>query len=136
MELVKPIFKDLTSPDLLNKCLDGYTQNANESLNQKIWKICPKNQYHGAKSVRTAVGLATITFNDGLKILSEVLDHLNIPVGTLAQSFFAKEDSERIKRAELRSTQDFLDYRRIKRRENIVADENVEDGAYASGSHE
>ena len=25
--------------------VDSYTQNANESINQKIWKICPKNQY-------------------------------------------------------------------------------------------
>ena len=31
-ELVKPIFKDLSSDDLLSRCLHGKTQNANEAL--------------------------------------------------------------------------------------------------------
>ena len=135
MDEIKPIFKDLTHPDLLNKCLDGYTQNANESINQKIWKICPKNQYHGAQTVRTAVGLAVITFNDGMKRLSQVLKKLDIPCGSFATEWFAKADSERIKKAEVRSTEASLEYRRRKRRERLALDEATEDGAYASGSH-
>ena len=36
-ELV-PIFKDLSSESLLSNCLHGLTQNANEALNNIIWK--------------------------------------------------------------------------------------------------
>ena len=41
-DLIKPIFIDLSSDELLSKCLHGRTQNANESLNQVIWKRCPQ----------------------------------------------------------------------------------------------
>ena len=50
LDLMKPIFRDLISPDLLRKCLEGYTQNPNESLNNMIWNYCPKNKYHGIKT--------------------------------------------------------------------------------------
>ena len=131
MERIKPIFKDLTHPDLLNKCLDGYTQNANESLNQKIWEICPKNTYHGAKTVKTAVGLAVITFNDGMKSLVDVYEKLHISCGDFASAFFNSADSDRINKAEIRATEASLEYRRRKRQERLAADEAVEDGAYA-----
>eukprot|EP00112_Aurelia_sp_Birch-Aquarium-sp1_P002653 Seg1297.4 transcript_id=Seg1297.4/GoldUCD/mRNA.D3Y31 product="hypothetical protein" protein_id=Seg1297.4/GoldUCD/D3Y31 len=35
-ELIKPIFRDLSSDELLSRCLHGKTQNANESLNNVI----------------------------------------------------------------------------------------------------
>ena len=38
IKLVKPIYARLSSDDLLKKkCLDGKTQNQNESLNGMIW---------------------------------------------------------------------------------------------------
>ena len=135
MEGIKPIFKDLTHPDLLNKCLDGYTQNANESLNQKIWKICPKNSYHGAKTVKTAVGLAVMTFNDGMKSLIDVYQKLNISCGDFASAFFNSADSDRIIKAEICATEASLEYRRRKRQQRLAADEAAEDGAYSCGKH-
>ena len=135
LEIIKPVFKDLTHPDLLNKCLDSYTQNANESINQKIWKICPKNQYHGAKTVRTAVALATVTFNDVMKSFIKIFYHLQIRPGFFTYIFVTNEDKERIRKAEIRATEASLEYRRQKRREKLAADRAKEDGAYASGAH-
>ena len=136
MDQIKPIFKDLTHPDLLNKCLEGYTKNANESLNQKIWKICPKNQFHGAQTVRTAVGLAVITFNDGMeKSMPQVLENLELEVGQFSKQFFSMTDKKRIKNAEIRATEASLEYRRQKRRQKLSADDSAEDGAYARGAH-
>ena len=43
METLKPVFKDLAKTDL-TKCVDGYTQTANESINSVIWKLCPKEK--------------------------------------------------------------------------------------------
>ena len=36
MEAIKPIFKDLSQTELLKKCLEGYTENPNESINSVI----------------------------------------------------------------------------------------------------
>ena len=44
-EKIKPIFQDLSSDDLLSKCLHCKTLNVNESLNPVIWKQCPKDVY-------------------------------------------------------------------------------------------
>ena len=118
-----------------SELVDGYTQNANESINQKIWKICPKNQYHGAKTVRTAFALATVTFNDGMKSFIKIFDHLQIRPGFFTYIFVTNEDKERIRKAEIRATEASLEYRSQKRREKLAADEAKEDGAYASGAH-
>ena len=38
VHLIKPIYARLGSRELLEKCLHGYTQNANESLHSLVWK--------------------------------------------------------------------------------------------------
>ena len=135
MDSIKPIFIDLTSPELLNKCLEGYTQNANESINQLIWKYCPKNQYHGVKTVSTAVGLAVIIYNDGSKSIASVFERLGISVGNFCRTYLGTRDSQRIDKADIRATEASLEYRRAKRQEGLAADEAVEDGAYSCGGH-
>jgi hypothetical protein len=45
--LIKPIFIRLSSNELLSKCLDGETQNQNESINGMIWNRIPKNIFVG-----------------------------------------------------------------------------------------
>ena len=42
IKLVKPIYERLSKDDLLERCLDGKTQNQNESLNGMIWNRLPK----------------------------------------------------------------------------------------------
>ena len=42
VELLEPIFEELSKPDLLARCLHGKTQNPNECLNKVIWSRCPK----------------------------------------------------------------------------------------------
>ena len=43
------VYQHLPTDDLLVRCLELYTQNPNESLNQLIWKKCPKKIYAGRK---------------------------------------------------------------------------------------
>ena len=47
------------------KCLRDYTQNANERINNLIWKFCPKTKHHGKTTAETAVALAECIYNDG-----------------------------------------------------------------------
>lgn len=39
---IKPIFQRLSEDSLLNKCLDGKTQNQNKYLNGMVWERVPK----------------------------------------------------------------------------------------------
>ena len=47
------------------KCLDGKTQNNNESINNLIWKICPKDVYVGRTVLEIGTASAVINFNEG-----------------------------------------------------------------------
>lgn len=42
-----PIYEALSDETLLQRCLCGFFQNANESFNNKLWKIAPKTLFSG-----------------------------------------------------------------------------------------
>ena len=52
------MYIDLTSQDLLKRCLKKKTQNSNESLHSKLWRKCLKVKHAGLRRVRH-VALAT-----------------------------------------------------------------------------
>jgi hypothetical protein len=60
-----PTFMALSDRNLLSGCLDGLTQNANESLHHNIWNLVPKEQYHSPNEVSLGISLAVAAFNDG-----------------------------------------------------------------------
>ena len=45
---VKPIFERLSDEKLLKRCLRGYIQNQNESLNNLLWSKCPKPIFYSS----------------------------------------------------------------------------------------
>ncbi|GBM16058.1 hypothetical protein AVEN_163104-1 [Araneus ventricosus] len=45
VEAMRPVFRDLSHPDLLKKCVHGNTQNPNESVNNVIWSRVPKSTF-------------------------------------------------------------------------------------------
>jgi len=42
-EAIKPEYEELSREELLIRCLGGFTQNSNESLNSLVWSMTPKN---------------------------------------------------------------------------------------------
>ena len=42
---LQEVFTRLSTPDLLNACQRGLTQNQNESINNMIWSTCPDDSY-------------------------------------------------------------------------------------------
>ncbi|KYQ59764.1 hypothetical protein ALC60_01149, partial [Trachymyrmex zeteki] len=57
-----PIYID-QSNDLLTRCLDEHTRNANGNLNSTIWRLAHLNC--GAKILEIAAFIATDSFNKG-----------------------------------------------------------------------
>jgi hypothetical protein len=78
---VKPIFNRLSEPSLLQRCLDGKTQNQNESFNAMIWNRVPKEVFVGADVFTLAVYDAAANFNIGASASNELLLNMGIAPG-------------------------------------------------------
>ena len=106
-DIIMPIFswKDLGSDSLLEKCLHGETQNANESFNNVIWTKCPKNVYVGRKMLEIGVASAVLHFNDGGKGLLEVYKNLKLSTGYFVFEGLAKTDKLRVKMMNIKASE-------------------------------
>ena len=49
LNAITSIYEDLSSDNLLQRCIGGFTQNNNESLNALIWSFAPKRIFSGAQ---------------------------------------------------------------------------------------
>ncbi|GFX08202.1 integrase catalytic domain-containing protein [Trichonephila clavipes] len=67
VEAMRPIFRDLSHPDLLKKCLHGKTQNPNESFHHVVWSRVPKATFVQIETLSLCVYDAVCSFNDELQ---------------------------------------------------------------------
>lgn len=62
---VKAVYARLTEDEMMIKCLRGKTQNPNESLHGRIWRICPKHKNANKPMLDFAIAQATANYNWG-----------------------------------------------------------------------
>ena len=103
-ELVKSIFTDLSNDELLKKCLLAKTQNNNKSINNLIWKKCPKDVYVGRTVLEIGTASAVINFNERFQGMLKVFKELGIKTGEYCVNFCEKKDSNRIQLMERKAT--------------------------------
>ncbi|XP_025992970.1 uncharacterized protein LOC105198260 isoform X1 [Solenopsis invicta] len=104
IQAIKPIYEDLSKDELLERCLGGFTQNANESLNQLIWRIAKK--LSGSKQiVEFAAYVAACTFNESVGAFLIFLSDMNVSFGPSAHEYARLEDSCRMNRVDIRAEQ-------------------------------
>ena len=101
---IKHVFMDLSSDDLLKKCLHGRTQNANEALNQVMWNKCPKNIFVERIVLETAESAAVISFNNGFCGLVSVLLKMAVIPGKYCLKNFKSSDDKRKTEVDLKTT--------------------------------
>ena len=112
---VKPIYQDLSSDALLEKCLHGKTQNANECLNGLIWQRAPKTSFVGTVHVELAMYDAIAHFNIGQKAFLNILEQLKMNPGLytlkgcqqlnenrINNTIYKTQDKQKIKRKVIR----------------------------------
>ena len=99
MDLLKPIFTDLSTDKLLRKCVVGATQNANESINSLVWQRCQKHKFHGASTVQFAAATAILQFNGGSSMTAKLMDNMGTPVTTPSKKKLFRRDKNRISKA-------------------------------------
>ena len=86
---------------MLEKCLKGATQNANEAFNGTLWHMCPKEGFCCREVVELAASLATIAFNDGTLGLEKVIIEMGCVPGHFTATALSQEDSRRVRKADL-----------------------------------
>ena len=83
--------------ELLGCCLDGTTQNANEAVNQIVWKKCPKDTFISRIVLEIGVASVVINFNDGMSGFEKLFSRLNLSFGVIINSGAIEKDQQRIK---------------------------------------
>lgn len=136
MDCMKDIFKNLSCPKLLTRCLGGKTQNSNESINSLIWRYSPKNSGCGKRIVQTAVNEAVISFNEGNIGRLQTMRKLELYPSRHAIAAAKKADMERVRSAEARCLLNTMEVRRALRRKKLATSEaqcHKEGVTYAAG---
>ena len=133
LDLLQKMITDLTSKELLSRCIRGLTQNSNESLNSVVWSILSKSKYHGFSSIQGAAASAAVYFNGGRSSLLGFFEESGIPVnGALFQTLVARNE-KRIQKAEqmVEQRQTVIFEKNKQRRESLQA--TYDTSEYASG---
>ena len=131
-----PLYKRMTSSELLKRILHGKTQNANEAFNSVLWSLLPKTRFFGKQRVDAAVAEAVAQFNKGSFHLAEVMNMLSMEVNDFSLKIVRRQDSKRIKRAEAAAETVFSLRRRRQRIHNQAEralQEDAEGEVYGQG---
>ena len=112
---IRPVYEKLSTDDLLGRCLGGFTQNNNESVNAVIWSMAPKVTSSGATIVEIATYIAISLFNDGYDNVLLMMKVLNLIIGPNAHHACNTMDARRIAAANLQAQQATKEGRKLKR---------------------
>ena len=77
-EAIMPTFQELSDDTLLKRCLHGFKQNNNESINGIIWKRLPKDVFVGRTAIEIRICSAVVCFNDGDVGFSKIFEELSM----------------------------------------------------------
>lgn len=133
LNIIKPVYMKLCSRELLEKCLHGKTQNANESFNGVIWQRIPKEVFVSLKTVKLGAYDATIQYNSGYAGCLEVLNKMKVSeIGFYTRNGYQMLDKTRISDSERHATPIAKKRRKILRavRKNKTNNTLYKSGAY------
>ena len=138
VNFIKPVFDDLSSSQLLEKCLHGRTQNTNECLNKLVWDRCSKEYFVGKETVEEASFSAVSHFNDGRESILSLFACLHLDPGRFTQEQCSRQDSSRLKNSARKSSECQESRRktlRAKRKGFKDKRKSVEGNVYEPGGH-
>ena len=98
--IVKPIFTRLSKDELLGRCLEGYTQIQNESVNGMLWNKCPKTRFCDKRKLELSVAETVMEFNTSVGCKAEILESLGLDPGQATITILEKKDAHCIKTSE------------------------------------
>ena len=91
------LYNRMTDLKLLKRCEGHHTQNPNESLHSRIWKICPKNSNFDVDHMRFAVHQTILTYHLGYE-MGNILKYFDIETTTSMKQIFHCQESMRTRK--------------------------------------
>jgi hypothetical protein len=130
LDFLLPEFQHLSEYSLLLRCLPGYSQNVNESLNSLVWNCAPKHHYKGPQVVKIAVMSAILYFNSGAASRQDDMEPANIPSGEFTFEGCLAKDKKRMSSSVTSAQMKEKERRRKRRQAKLAA--NQGESSYAS----
>lgn len=112
LEKILPVYQRLANNELLDRCVSGKTQNANESVHSVIWKNCPKETFVSKKRLEVSVISSISEFNIGCLASLEITDK---NANDLSISIAKKRDKRRLDLSEKKKSDAFKKNRNNKK---------------------
>ena len=134
---LKPIYQNLSSTSLLEKCLHGKTQNQNESYNAIIWDRIPKTKYVSLPTFEFGVYDSVANFNIGRKASISVFEKFNMLPGRFTLKGCSVQNKKRLFRSQYRNKESSKIRRKVIRGTKKSQDDkntDKEGTLYAAGS--
>ncbi|GFU02310.1 uncharacterized protein TNCV_1238261 [Trichonephila clavipes] len=125
VEAMRPIFRDLSHPDLLKKCLHGKTQNTNESFHNVIWSRIPKATFVQIETLSLGVYDSVCSFNDGNVSKLKMLQKMGVEPGEFSVSAMKLLDRGRLMKAIYAFSGRSKKIRKDKRRKRKIEEDNI-----------
>ncbi|GFU30997.1 uncharacterized protein TNCV_3953301 [Trichonephila clavipes] len=137
VEAMRPIFRDLSNPDLLKKCLHGKTQNPNESFQNVVWSRVPKATFVQIETLSLGVYDAVCSFNYGNVSKLKIFQKMGVEPGEFSVSVMKLLDRERLMKSIYAfsgsSKKIRKDKRKKRKKEDNIKKNKVKTG-YSAGS--
>ncbi|GFS92476.1 uncharacterized protein TNCV_1159641 [Trichonephila clavipes] len=133
VEAMRPIFRDLSHPDLLKKCLHGKTQNPNESFHNVVWSRVPKATFVQIEKLSLGVYDAVCSFNDGNVSKLKMLQKMGVEPGEFSVSAMKLLDRERLMKAIYAFSGRSKKIRKDKRRKRKKEEDNIKKNKIKTG---
>lgn len=113
---ILPIYEDLTSDDLLARCVGGFTQNNNECFNKTVWQFSRKHINCGAKTIEISAFMAASIFNEGFKPILKMLQIMGVEIEIYSETFAISQDENRLQDAHRRALEESREGRIAKKK--------------------
>ena len=109
---IKPTYNDLSTSELLEKCLHGKTQNQDESFNGMVWDRIPKSTYVARNQLELGTYDAVANFNIGRKATLLTFQDLGINPGKYTTAGCKTMNSRRLFHAGYKNSKESNDRRK------------------------
>lgn len=93
LQRVKDVYTRLTTDVMMKRCLQGFTQNPNESFHSRIWLYSPKHLPTTKRKLEFAVAQATSEYNTG-HLDSNIYLAMGLPLTTIVEKYLRRKDKK------------------------------------------
>ncbi|KYN11371.1 hypothetical protein ALC57_16474 [Trachymyrmex cornetzi] len=125
--ILKPIYEELSSDDLLKRCLDRNTQNNNEAFNHCVWNLAPKHIFIGQKTLEIAAWTAAYTFNESFLSVLKIMETMGVTIGPHARAYANMYNNSRISTAEKNAAFTSKEARIARRSQKVAQNDDYEE---------